>query len=98
MLSNLVHGQYPFAELPPEQIQLGGVGCDPFVIANAYELAAGNDPSVTSLSEAKRVSIWFNIWRKVVLNLSLNSRTLSYSIGDKLVTWYNASSARNGCT
>ena len=48
MLSNLVHGQYPFTELPPEQIQLGGVGCDPFVIANAYELAAGNDPSVTS--------------------------------------------------
>ena len=32
-------------ELPLAQIQQEGVGCGLFAIANAYELAAGNDPS-----------------------------------------------------
>ena len=32
-------------ELPLAQIQQEGVGCGLFAIANAHELAAGNDPS-----------------------------------------------------
>ena len=32
-------------ELPLAQIQQEGVGCGLFAIANAYEMAAGNDPS-----------------------------------------------------
>ena len=40
-------------ELPPAQIKQGRVDCGLFAIANAYELAAGNDPSDVSFDQGK---------------------------------------------
>ena len=49
----LVTGRTLVVELPPAQIQQGGVDCGLFAIANAYELAAGNDPSDVSFDQGK---------------------------------------------
>ena len=98
-------------ELPLAQIQQEGVGCGLFAIANAYELAAGNDLSDISFDLGKMRK--FNVWRRVVLNLFHDSRSLLDSMREKLMTsiyfvivqcqsvrttWYSASCARNGCT
>ena len=50
---NLATGSTLAVELPPAQIQQGGVDCGLFAIAFAYELAAGNDPSDVSFEQGK---------------------------------------------
>ena len=72
----LVTGRTLFVELPPAQIQQGGVDCDLFAIANAYELTAGNDPSDVSFDQGKMRKYLVQCLENVVLNLFHDSRTL----------------------
>ena len=100
-------------ELPPAQIQQGGVDCGLFAIANTYELAAGNDPLDVSFDQGKMHKHLVQSLEKCRFEPFRDSRTPLDSIRDKLVTfiyftivqcpsvgttWYNASCARNGCT
>ena len=50
---NLATGSTLAVELPPAQVQRGGVDCGLFAIAFAYELAAGNNPSDVSFEQGK---------------------------------------------
>ena len=49
----LVTGRTLVVELPPAQIQQGGMDCGLFSIPNAYELAVGNDPWDVSFDQGK---------------------------------------------
>lgn len=51
---SLVDGDKLEVELPPVQVQLGGLDCGVFAIAFAYDLAAGrNDPSNVQYDQSK---------------------------------------------
>lgn len=50
---SLVRDRKLVVELPPRQIQRGGLDCGLFAIAFAYNLASGNDPSQITYDQSR---------------------------------------------